>query len=50
VLEGSIWWWVLPHATPIINLHHIPLLPKPHLPYTCTHRRLPTQGHMIRLA
>jgi hypothetical protein len=32
----------------VINLHHIPLLPKPYLPYT--HRQLPTRGHMPRLA
>jgi hypothetical protein len=32
----------------VINLHHIPLLPNPYLPYT--HRQLPTRGHMPRLA
>jgi hypothetical protein len=29
----------------VINLHHIPLLPKPYLPYT--HRQLPTPGHAM---
>jgi hypothetical protein len=32
----------------VINLHRVPLLPKPYLPYT--HRQLPTPGHMPRLA
>jgi hypothetical protein len=32
----------------IINLHHIPLLAKPYLPYT--HRQRPNRGHMPRLA
>jgi hypothetical protein len=32
----------------VINLHHIPLLPKPFLPYT--HRQRPDRGHMPRLA
>jgi hypothetical protein len=33
----------------VINLHHIQLLPKPHIPYT--HRQLPTRGgicHALR--
>jgi hypothetical protein len=32
----------------VINLHHVPLLPKPYLPYT--HRQRPNRGHMPRLA
>jgi hypothetical protein len=32
----------------VINHHHVPLLPKPCLPYT--HRQHPTWGHMPRLA
>jgi hypothetical protein len=32
----------------VITLHHVPLLPKPYLPYT--HRQLPTRGHMPCLA
>jgi hypothetical protein len=32
----------------VINLHHIPLLPKPCLPHT--HRQFPTWGHMPCLA
>jgi hypothetical protein len=38
-------FWLTPAST---DLHHIPLLPKPYFPYT--HRQLPTQGHMPRLA
>jgi hypothetical protein len=37
-------WWLIG----VINLHHVPLLPKPYLPYT--HRQPPTRGHMPRLA
>jgi hypothetical protein len=32
----------------VINLHHVPLLPKPYLPYT--HIQLPTRWQMPRLA
>jgi hypothetical protein len=32
----------------VINLPHVPLFPKPYLPYT--HRQLPTRGHMPRIA
>jgi hypothetical protein len=32
----------------VINLHHVPLLPKPYRP--CTHRQCPNQGHMPCLA
>jgi hypothetical protein len=31
----------------VINLHHVPLLPKPYHPYT--HRQRPNRGHMPRL-
>jgi hypothetical protein len=41
---GPIFLWVIG----IISLNHIPVLPKPYLPYT--HRQLPTRGHMPRLA
>jgi hypothetical protein len=40
---SDFFWWLIG----VINLHHIPLLTKPYLPYT--HRQLPTQGHMPRL-
>jgi hypothetical protein len=36
---GPIFWWLIGG---VINLHHVPLLPKPYLP--CTHRQLPTRG------
>jgi hypothetical protein len=51
----SIIWWtpvdwsdfLVPHWG-VINLHHVPLLPKPHHPHT--HRQRPNRGHMPRLA
>jgi hypothetical protein len=41
---GPIFWCLIG----VINLHHVPLLPKPYLPYT--HRQHPTRGHMPCLA
>jgi hypothetical protein len=38
--SGPIFWWLIGGH----HLHHVPLLPKPYLPYT--HRQLPTLGHM----
>jgi hypothetical protein len=40
--------WFFGASLGVINLHHVPLLPKSYLPYT--HRQRPNRGHMPRLA